>query len=173
MRKKNFGWLVDNLQNIEGNLNIDIYGPIEDKDYWVETQNSIKKLPTNIKIDYKGHIEHDKVLDKLFEYHFFILPTLGENFGHVFVEALSAGCPLIISDRTPWLQLEQKNIGWDIPLEEPEKWIDILNKCIKLEDVNYTKLSASAREFASEWLTNPGIEESTLTVLNYSLENNT
>ena len=53
----------------------------------------------------------------LFEYHFFILPTLGENFGHVFIEALAAGCPLIISNRTPWLELEKKGIGWDIPLE--------------------------------------------------------
>lgn len=171
MRKKNFGWLVDKLQNIKGNLNIDIYGPIEDKDYWEETQNSIGKLPENIKIEYKGHLEHDKVLDKLFEYHFFILPTLGENFGHVFVEALSAGCPLIISDRTPWLQLEEKNIGWDMPLEEPEKWIDVLNQCIKLDNVSYTRLSTSVRDFALKWLANPEIEESTLSVLNYSLSN--
>ena len=169
MRKKNFGWLVNNLQNIEGNLNIDIYAPIEDQDYWDETQKAIKELPENIRITYKGFLEHDKVLEKLFEYHFFILPTLGENFGHVFVEALSAGCPLIISDRTPWLDLKEKNIGWDIPLEQPAKWIKVLNESITIDDVSYTKLSTSARAFASQWLTNPEIEESTLTVLNYGL----
>jgi glycosyltransferase involved in cell wall biosynthesis len=31
-----------------------------------------------------------------------VFPTLGENFGHVIAESLSASCPVICSDQTPW-----------------------------------------------------------------------
>ena len=171
MRKKNFKWLVENLEGIKGNLEIDVIGPIEDEEYWAETQNSISNLPLNIKVEYKGLLEYEKVLEKLFEYHFFILPTLGENFGHVFVEAMAAGCPLVISDRTPWLNLEEKEIGWDLPLEKPERWTECINYCISLDDVSYSKLSSNARNFAVRWLNNSDIECDTLRVLKYGLGN--
>lgn len=170
MRKKNFKWLVENLENIKGNLIVDIIGPIEDEDYWRETKPLLLKLPANIKVEYKGLLEYEKVLPKLAEYHFFILPTLGENFGHVFIEALAAGCPLIISDRTPWLNLKDKQIGWDIPLEKPTEWQEVINHCISLDAASYSKLSQNSREFALQWLEDPKIEEGTLTVLQSGLE---
>lgn len=169
MRKKNFKWLVENLNVAVGSLEIDVFGPIEDQAYWEETQNVINNLPANIEVKYKGHIAHENVLETLFKYHFFVLPTLGENFGHVFVEALAAGCPLIISDRTPWVKLEGKQIGWDLPLENPSKWSEVINFCINVDNASYTKLSANARAFACQWLTDPEIEESTLKVLQYGL----
>lgn len=169
MRKKNFKWLVDNLINFEGRLTIDIYGPIEDAPYWEETKTAISKLPPNVTVEYKGLLEYEKVSKKLFEYHFFVLPTVGENFGHVFVEALAAGCPLLISDCTPWLNLEEKNVGWDLPLENPAKWLEMLTYCINLDQVSYSSLSENARNFAARWLLDPKVEEDTLTVLDYSL----
>jgi glycosyltransferase involved in cell wall biosynthesis len=171
MRKKNFKWLLEYLPSVKGNLTIDIYGPLEDRDYWDECQSLIKNLPSNIKVEAKGSIPYENVNETLFKYHFFILPTVGENFGYVFLEALAVGCPLIISDRTPWLSLEKDEIGWAIPLENPEKWVQILNYCINLDNVNYSKLSSNARRYASEWLKNSEIEEMTLRVLNYGLEN--
>jgi len=170
MRKKNFKWLVDNLKDINGKLKIDIIGPLEDEVYWNETQKAINNLPANIKIEYRGHIENEMVLQKLFEYHFFVLPTLGENFGHVFIEALAAGCPLLISDRTPWLNLEEQGIGWDLPLEKPDEWKEKINYCIGLDETTYRKASSKSREFACRWVENPIIIENTLTVLNSGLE---
>ncbi len=169
MRKKNFKWLAENLYAVAGDLEIDVFGPLEDEPYWEETQNVINNLPANIKVEYKGFITHEKAIETLFKYHFFVLPTLGENFGHVFIEALAAGCPLITSDRTPWVNLESKQIGWDLPLENPQKWSEIINFCVNLDNANYRELSANARSFACRWLTNPEIEESTLKVLQYGL----
>ncbi|MCY7377321.1 MAG: glycosyltransferase [Pyrinomonadaceae bacterium] len=171
MRKKNFKWLVDNLSGFEGNLTIDIYGPIEDESYWEATATAIAKLPPNVKIKYGGVLEYDKVPGKLFEYHFFVLPTVGENFGHVFIEALAAGCPLLISDRTPWRDLEAKNVGWEVPLENPAKWLEVLNYCVNLDQLSYTKISENSHRFARRWLLNPEVEEDTLKVLEYSLTN--
>ena len=169
-KKKNFKWLTDNLKNIKGHLIIDVYGLLEDRKYWHETQLSIAALPPNIEINYRGTVEYEKVLQTLTEYHFFILPTVGENFGHVFIEALAAGCPLIISNRTPWLKLEEKGVGWDLPLESPEKWMEILNYCVNLSDSEYAALSRNAREFAVGWLRDPLNEADTLKVLQHSLE---
>ncbi|MGC2239019.1 MAG: glycosyltransferase [Pyrinomonadaceae bacterium] len=170
MRKKNFKWLLEYLPSINGSLNIDIYGPLEDQEYWEECESLIKKLPSNIKVEAKGSIPYEEVIQTLFNYHFFILPTLGENFGYVFIEALAVGCPLIISDRTPWLSLENDEIGWALPLENPEKWLKTLNYCINLDNVSYSKLSDNARKYASNWLENSEIEEMTLSVLKYGLE---
>ena len=170
--KKNFKWLLEFLDKIRGNLLIDIYGPLEHENYWLECAEIIKKLPPNIRVEAKGTIPHEKVSETLLNYHFFILPTLGENFGHVFLEALAAGCPLIISDRTPWLDLEKKGIGWDMALEKSNEWIDKINYCIGLDNTSYSSLSNNARTFVCEWLENTEIEENTLEILNYSLGKN-
>lgn len=169
--KKNFKWLLENLENINNQLIIDIYGPLEDEKYWLECIEIINKLPENIKIEAKGTIPHEEVSETLFKYHFFILPTLGENFGHVFLEALAVGCPLIISDKTPWQDLENKNIGWDLSLDLPQLWIDKINKCIDLDNTSYREMSDKARKFVCEWLEDPKTEDDTLRVLQYALGN--
>lgn len=172
MKKKNFKWLLENLSDVRGVLEIDIYGPLEDRNYWDECEKIIANLPKNIQIKAKGSVPHENVLPTLLNYHFFIMPTLGENFGHIFLESLAAGCPLIISDRTPWLDLEEKKIGWDLPLEEPKKWNEKLNYCISLTSADYSDLSKNAREFAVAVLTDKTNEEATLKVLRRGLENN-
>ena len=167
--KKNFNWLFRILSNIEGNLTIDIYGNLEDKLYWAETEKAVKELPPNISVNYCGSIPHEQVTRTIFNYHFFLLPTLGENFGHVFIEALAAGCPLLISDRTPWRDLDEKQIGWDIPLENQEKWRKKINDCITLDDETYSNMSASARNFSVKWLNDIEIEMQTRRVLETGL----
>ena len=169
MLTKNFNWLMKLLDGVKGSLIIDIYGNLENEDYWQEALKIIEGLPKNVTIKYRGSIPHEEVVETIFKYQFFVLPTLGENFGHVFIEALAAGCPLVVSDRTPWRQLEEKQIGWDISLEEPEEWVKIINDCIQLDNKTYSNLSINARDFAVEWLSDPKIEEDTLSVLESSL----
>jgi len=169
MKKKNFKWLLENLSVIKGRLEIDVYGPLEDARYWSQCQRIIETFPKNIKIQAKGPVPHEEVLATLAKYHFFIMPTLGENFGHIFLESLAAGCPLIISDRTPWLNLEERNIGWDLSLDEPDRWVETLNLCINLDQSGYSKLSNNARNFAITILNDKKYEEDTLTVLERGL----
>ena len=50
-----------------------------------------------------GELNHEQLLEKYKEYHAFIFPTLGENFGHVIDESIKNGCPVILSRSvTPW-----------------------------------------------------------------------
>ncbi|MDQ2745925.1 MAG: glycosyltransferase family 4 protein [Acidobacteriota bacterium] len=167
---KNFKWLIENLFDFTGDLTIDLYGPIEDAHYWRESEKAIENLPPNVKINYKGFLKPEKVLETLSGYHFFILPTLGENFGYVFVEAMAAGCPLIISDRTPWRDLKEKGVGWDLSLADAEKWRKVLTFCVNMDELSYREISSSSRKYAERLVNDPQIEEDTLTVLHYSLK---
>ena len=58
----------------------------------------------------------------------FLFPTVGENYGHVIQEALSAGCVALISDQTPWQDLEQSGVGAAIPLDQPQRFVDWLRR---------------------------------------------
>ena len=54
-----------------------------------------------------------------------VLPSVSENFGHVVVEALSAGRPVITSTGTPWKKLQEDGVGQWLPLER-DIWVDLL-----------------------------------------------
>ncbi len=85
------------------------------------------------------------------------------------MESLAAGCPLIISDKTPWLNLEEKEIGWDLALNKPEIWSEKLNYCISLDQKEYSRLSRNARKFAESMLSEKTTEADTVRILNYGL----
>src|SRR5699024_11033600 len=60
--KKNIKYTIDVLKRInKGRIIFDIYGPIEDENYWKSCENEIEKLPSNIEVKYKGLLFHDDV----------------------------------------------------------------------------------------------------------------
>jgi len=144
---KNLKKAIEFLKNIEGKIEFNIYGPLEDKKYWAECLEIINSLPSNIKVEYRYIVPHDKVIEIFKEHHIFLFPTLGENFGHVIVEALIGGCPVIISDQTPWRNLERVHAGWDISLKDEKKFIDVIQYCVDLNNEEYKFLSKKAFKF--------------------------
>ncbi len=156
--KKNLAYLLEVLRSVAGRVKLDMIGPVDSTEYFEVCTQLMKALPPNINVEIVGEIEHRQVPEMLSKYHFFVLPTLSENFGHVFVEAMSAGLPLIISDRTPWLELESKGIGWDIPLERQERWIDVIEKCVKMTSEELAEMSGTVRKFAGDWVNDEEIE---------------
>jgi glycosyltransferase involved in cell wall biosynthesis len=136
------------LQKIEGKVKFSIYGPIEDKAYWDKCQNEISKLNENIEANYFGQIANDKVNEIYQEHHVAILMTLGENFGHSITEALIGGCPVIISDRTPWRNLVEFNVGYDIPLDNDGDIVSAISHYIEMDNNNYEVSSKKAFDYA-------------------------
>ena len=66
-----------------------------------------------------GEIANDDAPRVMAGYDLMFMPTLGENFGHAIFEALGAGTPVLISDRTPWRNLEARRAGFDLSLDDP------------------------------------------------------
>ena len=125
-RKKNLYYSLLILSKLKISIVFSIYGPIEDEKYWDECMALIKNLPPNIKCTYQGPVNPELVLKVLSKYDIFLLPTLGENFGHVFVEAWLAGLFVITSDQTPWRKLESLGVGRDISLDSPNDFLNAI-----------------------------------------------
>ena len=146
---KHLDYALQLFDGLKGQVQFDIYGPIEDSGYWKRCQVIIEQLPDNISVRYCGEIPNDQVGNILSRYDLFLLPTKGENFGHAIFEALSSGCPVLISDRTPWRDLEKLGIGWDVPLESPALFQEILQGLIDMDDNTLKQISTRARAFAA------------------------
>ncbi len=153
--KKNLTFALTILSKIKYNIIFDIYGPNDqDKKYWTECQKIISKLPKNIKAIYHGNIEHERVYDIFFNYHLFFFPTKGENFGHVILESLLAGCPVLISDQTPWQDLEEFGAGWMFSLDKPTDFSNIINKLCQQSDNELNIYRKRAVEYGIKQLSN-------------------
>ena len=149
-RNKNLLGALEILKEVKSNIVYDIYGLREDLDYWKECEEVISLMPPNIEVNYIGQKQNHEIRVALKQYHLFFMPTHGENFGHAILEAMSAGLPVLISNLTPWLDLESKGVGWDIPLDKPEKYREVLELCANMGADNFNKLSLVVDAFANE-----------------------
>ena len=139
---------------LPGTIEFTIAGKVEDEGYWKRCTALMDSIPANITVQIAGAVAHEKLLDWLQPYHLFILPTFGENFGHGIFEAFLAGKPVIISDKTPWRSLQSKGLGWDIPLDRPEAFIDAIRVMLEMDQAGYDHLSARCHQFAIEYRNN-------------------
>lgn len=150
--KKNLEYALRVLATVEREVVFHIYGPQEDPSYWQVCQRLIDELPNHIHAAYRGSVHADAVLDTFSRYHLFFFPTLGENYGHVIWEALYAGCPVLVSDQTPWRGLN--GVGWDLPLEHPDAFRQII-ETVNLDDLQY--MSAAAATLAHDHAIDPTV----------------
>jgi glycosyltransferase involved in cell wall biosynthesis len=131
-------------------LTFDIYGILEDPAYWARCQAAKADIPPNITIRYRGPLRPEQVEETLAEYDAFLFPTLGENYGHVIREALSAGLPVLISDRTPWRGLEAKGAGADLPLDDLDAFADRIRAWAALSPERFQSLRRAAQALGDD-----------------------
>ena len=137
------------LQSITvGLIEFDIFGPIEDLKYWDECRALINKLPKNIIANYCGELPHNRIKDVIPNYHFLFFPTLGENFCYVIIEALLSCRPILISDRTPWRNLEENNIGYDISLDRVDLFCKKINEIVNMSQKEFDACIANVNNYA-------------------------
>lgn len=172
VRKKNLKYFLERLKTINtGSVELDIVGPLEDRSYWHECKAVIDDLPSNILVKIVGAVSYADGLKLLCRNHFLVLPTLNENFGYVFIESLAAGSPLLTTNQTSWDEIDEKNLGWQVPLDNENEWNRKIEHCIQMNDDEYRTMSNAARKYALDWLAKPEYDEATETVLMRALNN--
>lgn len=149
--KKNLKFALQILKNVKiGNVNFDIYGPMEDKTYWESCLEVINTMPNNINVKYCGEVEHSIIPSVFEKYDAFLFPTLGENYGHVIVEAMANNCLCILSKNvTPWDDYLDK-LGLGASLEDKEKFVRIIERLVVANDNEFKKMLDLNNDFISK-----------------------
>lgn len=163
-RKKNLLGALRILKDVSGSVIFDIYGSLEDASYFAECEKVMAELPANIAATYKGPVAPDSVISTLSNYDAFFLPTFGENFGHAILEALLAGCPVILSDQTPWRNLAARQAGFDCALDRPQQLLDAVEAFIPMNDGEFSAWSAGARRCGEDYCSTSDLVTATRTL---------
>lgn len=152
---KNLDFALEVLAHVNEPIDFKIYGPKEDAVYWEKCCALIEKLPAHIKVSYCGSVAHAEVKTAISTNDIFFVPSRGENFGHVFMESLSVGVPILVSDQTPWRDLESKGLGWDIPLNQPERFVDAIERAAQLSSKDRRAIKKNCVDFARKKAEDP------------------
>lgn len=160
--EKNLDVALNILMKVKSRVSFDIYGPIENRPYWFKCQKIISSLPDNIVVQYLGVVSPEEILKTFSAYDLFLFPTGGEAYGNVIAESLSVGTPVLISQNTPWRNLKNDGLGWDIDLSDTDKFVKIIEE-EALRDAHYRKHQRNhIRSAVREKLFDPNILDSNL-----------
>lgn len=168
--KKNLISALNALHFVKHSLEYHIYGPIEDVHYWHQCESVIKSLPNHITVKHMGSLMPEEVVNTLSKYDVFFFPTKGENYGHVIVEALCAGLPILISDTTPWRNLQSLGIGWDLPLNNPAAFSNVLNELAFLPPEKYLHLRHNVLDWAKNKFSQRDAVEANIAMFKYAFQ---
>jgi glycosyltransferase involved in cell wall biosynthesis len=154
--KKNLDFLLQVLGQVREPVELFIHGPLEQENYWNECQALMRKLPRNVVVDYRGEVKPTAVRETFAQYDVFVFPTRGENYGHVILEALSAGTPVVVSDQTPWVMDEAGALSV-LSLDDLRGWADAIEAWAVLDDQERVLRRRAALELAAHHLNNADV----------------
>jgi glycosyltransferase involved in cell wall biosynthesis len=151
---KKLDFLLEALVRAKGDIALDIVATREDADYWRKCKKLISKLQFKVDIESYIDLPHAKIKPLLEKAHLFVLPTEGENFGHAIFEALAVGCPVLISDQTPWRNLESKKAGIDLPLSDLSGFTKAIQTFVDMGDDEWQEYRNGALALARDYENN-------------------
>ena len=120
---------------------------LEENSELVKSIRSMANENSQIQITLHGHKNQEELNEFYENAHLFFLPTRGENYGHAIAEALCNGIPVVISDQTPWKNLEEAHAGKCTSLN-PWKLSESLDFFLNLSNDEYQQWSQGAENYA-------------------------
>lgn len=157
-KMKNLDFALHVLTQVDIPIVFNIYGPIEDEAYWNKCKNIIKNMPNSVDVIFHDRIDPAFVMEKLAQNDLFFLPTLGENFGHVIAESFLAGTPVLISDQTPWRNLQNHGVGWDLPLNNPDSFRKAILESANKSSEDYINWRSIVQKYGYDLSNDPKIK---------------
>jgi glycosyltransferase involved in cell wall biosynthesis len=151
---KNLDFLLEAIAKAKGDIKLDIVATREDTDYWKQCKKLITALQLKVEITPYVDLPHHKIKPLLEKAHLFALPTEGENFGHAIFEALAVGCPVLISDQTPWIGLRSKRAGVELPLANQSRFTEVIQEFVDMPDATWQEYRQGAWSLATSYQQN-------------------
>ena len=108
----------------------------------------LKSLDGEITFDIYGPIQDQCYWDECQR----LFPTNHESFGHVVLEALAGGCPVLMSDRTPWVDIDRKQVGWVVKYGDIKKFRQILRNIVAMDAQEHEVYSNNAIQYAKTFI---------------------
>ena len=164
---KNIEFLLNILMRVKVKVFLGIYGPIGDESYWNICKTLILKLPNNIIVKYFGDVHPSNVSKTFTQYDVMILPTRGENFGHVIFESLSSGTPVLISDKTPW-KADINGAVKIIPLYNIDEWVKAIENYTLIDFNHISNLKNYSLGYADNYYRNNSSIQQNLVLFNHA-----
>lgn len=114
--------LLEALRAVTFPVVVDVYGPFEDPAHVDLCRALATRLPPHVRVNFAGPVRPEEVAEVLASADLMAMPTRQESFGHVIAEALSAACPVMIPDTTPWTDVVSSGGGVVVGDREPATW---------------------------------------------------
>jgi glycosyltransferase involved in cell wall biosynthesis len=131
--EKNFHYALEVLSKlVDGKVEFNTYGAVYDQEYGSLCEELSSKLPANVNHSHHEQIDTDEVIPLLQKHDLLLLPSKGENFGHVILESFMASRPVLISDQTPWKDLRAKGAGADFSLTDSASFHAYLTRVLRM-----------------------------------------
>lgn len=140
-KKKNLHFALRCLEKLDHleNIQFTVIGPIEEPNYWQSCEEFIKGFK-NITVSHIGAIEESQLPQTIETSHVLFFPTFHENFGHVIAESLALAKPIIISDQTPWENLEESKVGFSFSLNEMDHFVQAIQKLYSMDQETFQQM---------------------------------
>lgn len=157
---KNLSYLLQALEKTRpARIELTVIASMEDREYWRKCQDIIGRLPSGIAVRLIEDMPHEEIEDVVVSGHIFAYATKGENFSHSIFGALSAGRPVLISDQTPWRDLEAVHAGWDLPLDDPDAFVVRVDRAVDMDLETLNGWCRGAWDFAHDYLEHAGLKK--------------
>ena len=152
---------IEAVNRLSFPVRCDLYGPVEDREYWELCQKAMETAPANVSFQYGGLLSPAQVGEELLRHDCFLLPTAFENYGHAISEALLHDCPPVISrGTTPWDWIEAAGCGYTVPSYRPEGFTEALRELGGMGPEAYQELLLLLRRSRDEKLSPEGLKKS-------------
>lgn len=167
-KKKNLLYLLESLTaiTISHEIIVNVFGPVEDETYFDKCLKVVKRFDKRIKFNFFGVLDNPQVSKEIENHHFFILPTFGENFGHAIFESFATGRPAIISDQTPWRDLQKHKLGFDISLSDPSAFVKAIEYAANMDQKEYDEWCEASLDYAKKYNEQSNLKEKYLELFN-------
>jgi glycosyltransferase involved in cell wall biosynthesis len=156
--KKNLDYLLRALVRVRTPVKLTIVGPLREPDYWKQCRAIMAELPPTVTALHAGEVTPAEVSNTFARYDLFVLPTRGENYGHVVLEALMAGTPVLISDQTPWRTSDDGAVEM-LQLADFDGWVAAIERWASFGDAELKRRREAALRYARNYLESSGAVE--------------